>query len=80
MTRGFNVGFGIIEKDDVGRLQAKIPGDVIEYVEIRLDALPPWESFADEIDAVMSGNLCRCGTYPRIRAAIHAAATNLREG
>ena len=28
----------------------------------------------DEINAVMSGNLCRCGTYPRIRAAIHAAA------
>lgn len=28
----------------------------------------------EEIDAVMSGNLCRCGTYPRIRAAIHAAA------
>ena len=26
------------------------------------------------IDEVMSGNLCRCGTYPRIRAAIHAAA------
>ena len=28
----------------------------------------------DEIDAAMSGNLCRCGTYPRIRAAIKAAA------
>jgi aerobic-type carbon monoxide dehydrogenase small subunit (CoxS/CutS family) len=27
-----------------------------------------------EIDAAMSGNLCRCGTYPRIRAAIHKAA------
>lgn len=27
-----------------------------------------------EIDAVMSANLCRCGTYPRIRAAIHRAA------
>jgi isoquinoline 1-oxidoreductase alpha subunit len=32
-----------------------------------------------EIDAVMSGNLCRCGTYPRIRAAIHDAAQNLSE-
>lgn len=31
------------------------------------------------IDAVMSGNLCRCGTYPRIRAAIKTAAENLRE-
>jgi len=27
-----------------------------------------------EIDAAMSGNLCRCGTYPRIRAAIKEAA------
>ncbi len=26
------------------------------------------------IDAAMAGNLCRCGTYPRIRAAIRAAA------
>ena len=29
-----------------------------------------------DIDAAMSGNLCRCGTYPRIRAAIHQAAGN----
>jgi isoquinoline 1-oxidoreductase subunit alpha len=28
-----------------------------------------------EIDAFMSGNICRCGTYQRIRAAIHRAAT-----
>jgi isoquinoline 1-oxidoreductase subunit alpha len=27
-----------------------------------------------EIDQSMAGNLCRCGTYPRIRAAIHRAA------
>jgi isoquinoline 1-oxidoreductase alpha subunit len=27
-----------------------------------------------EIDTAMSGNLCRCGTYPRIREAIHHAA------
>jgi isoquinoline 1-oxidoreductase alpha subunit len=27
-----------------------------------------------EIDAAMSGNICRCGTYVRIRAAIHVAA------
>lgn len=32
-----------------------------------------------DIDATMSANLCRCGTYPRIRAAVHAAATKLRE-
>ena len=29
-----------------------------------------------DIDAAMAGNICRCGTYPRIRAAIHQAAGN----
>ena len=33
----------------------------------------------EDIDAAMSGNLCRCGTYPRIRAAVHAAASTIRE-
>jgi isoquinoline 1-oxidoreductase subunit beta len=33
-----------------------------------------------KIDTWMSGNLCRCGTYPRIRAAIHAAAGTLSDG
>ena len=28
----------------------------------------------DEIDASLAGNLCRCGTYPRIRAAVKKAA------
>jgi isoquinoline 1-oxidoreductase alpha subunit len=28
----------------------------------------------NEIDKAMAGNICRCGTYPRIRAAIHRAA------
>ncbi len=32
----------------------------------------------DDIDEVMSGNLCRCGTYPRIRAAIHDAAAKIK--
>jgi len=36
----------------------------------------PKPSDAD-IDAAMNGNLCRCGTYPRIRAAVHLAAENL---
>jgi len=31
-----------------------------------------------DIDGAMSGNLCRCGTYLRIRAAIHDAATRSR--
>ncbi|MEO8433003.1 MAG: (2Fe-2S)-binding protein [Acidobacteriota bacterium] len=32
-----------------------------------------------EIDQAMSGNLCRCGTYPRIRRAIHRAAAEGRK-
>lgn len=33
-----------------------------------------------DIDDAMSGNICRCGTYQRIRAAIHKAAVIQREG
>jgi isoquinoline 1-oxidoreductase alpha subunit len=29
----------------------------------------------EEINAAMSGNLCRCGTYPRVRKAIHLAVS-----
>ena len=35
---------------------------------------------ADEIDGAMAGNLCRCGTYLRIRAAIKDAATQTKGG
>lgn len=34
----------------------------------------------EDIDMAMSGNICRCGTYPRIRAAIHKAAQLQQEG
>ncbi len=33
----------------------------------------------DDIDEWMNGNLCRCGTYPRIRAAIKSAATKMKD-
>lgn len=39
----------------------------------------PKPSDAD-IDAAMSGNICRCGTYPRIRKAIHKAAALAQSG
>jgi isoquinoline 1-oxidoreductase subunit alpha len=42
---------------------------------LRINAEPTDE----EIDRAMSANLCRCGTYPRIRAAVKAAAAKLRE-
>ncbi|VXD05194.1 Isoquinoline 1-oxidoreductase subunit alpha [Pseudomonas sp. 8Z] len=34
----------------------------------------------EQIDQAMSGNICRCGTYPRIRAAILQAADQLAQG
>ena len=41
-------------------------------------AANPNPSDAD-IDAAMSGNICRCGTYQRIRAAIKSAAQTYRD-
>ena len=34
----------------------------------------------DEIDTAMSGNICRCGTYTRIRKAIHNASKEISNG
>ena len=43
-----------------------------------LKAVPPGKQPTDaEIDAAMAGNICRCGTYARIRAAITDAAKTL---
>ena len=33
----------------------------------------------DDIDSALSANLCRCGTYPRIRRAVHRAAAALAQ-
>jgi isoquinoline 1-oxidoreductase alpha subunit len=33
-----------------------------------------------DIETAMSGNLCRCGTYPRIKAAIAEASSDLAKG
>ena len=52
-------------------------GQIMQAADL-LAAVP--EPTDEDIDAFMGGNLCRCGTYPRIRAAIHDAATRLREG
>jgi len=34
----------------------------------------------DDIDQALTGNICRCGTYPRIRKAIHHAAAMMQKG
>jgi isoquinoline 1-oxidoreductase beta subunit len=53
------------------------PGQTLAAVSL-LESNPAPEDEA--IDSWMSGNLCRCGTYPRIRAAIHEAANTLATG
>lgn len=51
-------------------------GQIMQAASLLADHPTPSD---DTIDAVMSGNLCRCGTYPRIRAAIKTAAAKLQE-
>ena len=51
-------------------------GQIMQAASL-LDMNP--EPTDEDIDIVMSGNLCRCGTYPRIRAAVKTAAQKLQE-
>ena len=46
-------------------------GQIMSAVALLKDKPQPTDA---DIDQAMSGNICRCGTYPRIRAAIHTAA------
>jgi isoquinoline 1-oxidoreductase subunit alpha len=47
------------------------PGQIMSAVALLAKKASPSDS---EIDDAMSGNICRCGTYQRIRQAIHRAA------
>ena len=49
-------------------------GQIMQAASLLAETPAPTDA---EIDDAMSGNLCRCGTYPRIRAAIHDAAKTL---
>lgn len=49
-------------------------GQVLAAIALLTDNRKPSDA---DIDAAMSGNICRCNTYPRIRAAIHDAARTL---
>ncbi|MBY5973799.1 (2Fe-2S)-binding protein [Ferrimonas balearica] len=49
-------------------------GQIMQAAALLAETRTPSDA---EIDRAMEGNLCRCGTYPRIRAAIHAAAAKL---
>lgn len=50
-------------------------GQIMQAASLLKDSPNPTDA---DIDTAMSGNLCRCGTYPRIRAAIKQAAKGVR--
>lgn len=52
-------------------------GQIMTAVSLLKSTPKPSEQ---QIDQAMSGNICRCGTYPRIRAAIQQAANQLAQG
>jgi aerobic-type carbon monoxide dehydrogenase small subunit (CoxS/CutS family) len=49
------------------------PGQIVSASAL-LEAIP--DPSDEEIKHAMAGNLCRCGTYPKIERAIHAVASN----
>jgi isoquinoline 1-oxidoreductase subunit alpha len=51
------------------------PGQIVSATALLMKNTQPTD---DEIDQAMAGNLCRCGTYPIIRRAIHRAALLLK--
>lgn len=51
-------------------------GQIMQAVSFLKETPDPTD---EDINDAMSGNLCRCATYPRIRAAIKTAAAKLRE-
>ncbi len=53
------------------------PGQILSAVSLLREKPKPTDA---DIDSAMEGNICRCGTYQRIRRAIHAAAAMARKG
>lgn len=51
-------------------------GQIMQAASLLAENAAPSDA---DIDEAMGGNLCRCGTYLRIRAAVHTAAAKLRE-
>jgi isoquinoline 1-oxidoreductase subunit alpha len=60
------------EKLDVSQCGYCQPGQIMSAIALLQQTSVPTD---DQIDTAMSGNICRCGTYVRIRAAIHDAAS-----
>ena len=51
-------------------------GQIMQAADLLTNNPAPTDA---DIDDAMQGNLCRCGTYPRLRAAIHDAANRLQK-
>jgi isoquinoline 1-oxidoreductase alpha subunit len=49
-------------------------GQIMQAISLLKESKQPSDA---QIDTAMSGNICRCGTYQRIRAAIHQAAKEM---
>ena len=58
-------------EEDVPQCGYCQPGQIMTAASLLAYRPKPTDA---EIDDAMSGNICRCGTYPRIRKAIHRAA------
>lgn len=64
-------------EDDVPQCGYCQPGQIMSAVAL-LEKIPMPSD--DDIDNAMTGNICRCGTYQRIRRAIHKASGRSVEG
>jgi isoquinoline 1-oxidoreductase alpha subunit len=73
-THPLQVAWATIDVPQCGYCQS---GQLMAAAELLRENPNPTDK---DIDDAMSGNICRCGTYPRIRAAIHQAAALQRKG
>jgi isoquinoline 1-oxidoreductase alpha subunit len=63
--------------EDVSQCGWCQPGQIMSATALLHEKPQPSD---DDIDAAMTGNICRCGTYQRIRRAIHTAAAGPGKG
>jgi isoquinoline 1-oxidoreductase alpha subunit len=73
-TRAGKAAQAAWEKLDVVQCGYCQSGQIMSAVALLREKPKPTDA---DIDAAMAGNICRCATYVRIRAAIHEAAKNL---
>jgi len=74
-------GIGTMHPVQKAWIEARVPqcgycqsGQIMQAVALLNEKKHPTDQ---EIDTAMNGNICRCGTYQRIRAAIHQAAKEM---